>query len=924
MTATHRRSWRERILARWGALCHDHAGLVTLIALAITAFFSYFAATIDINLGFLALLDENDPLVQRVQDANDNFGDLSYMVVGLTTPAGEAADKQRLIRFAHTLAPKLKKHPDLIGRVVARVELDEMMRWAPLFLSENEVAEFVAESKERQGDLRALFRDVRLVPFLDRMNETLEREIIEEEEITDEADALQRLQALGAFYETAWSYLDDDPETEAGPAKRSLRKLVLPAGDDEITDDDYFFYDNDRLLVMRVMTPRPADDYIYIEEVLAMVDAAVADVKREVPGVEVLLAGNMPVMRDEHQALVHDMKFTTLASLVIVLIIFAVVFRKLTDLVLIAVCLLSGLGITFGVTEFAIGYLSLLTAFFGAIMIGLGIDFAIHLISRYGEGIRQGLAVREAIINGMAGAGPGILTGGITTAAAFLVLMIARFKGLAQLGFVSGMGILVMLLLMFTLLPALIALRDRRKVSAELTIRSIGDSVPLGRLADLAIDRPKLATVVILIVSILAAFGVWRSSFNYDYRSLEPRGSIALAHIDEVEKRLGFSIDYAMYFGDTVEDCRRLAAAVEQKPTIAKVDAISDYVPENQAAKNLRLRELAPIFADITVQERPAARASFAPEDLRAYAAAARGSARVVRAVLQLAILGGQFDVEDEARRVVEQVNDFATRVERVAVEKPAQVGAMRYEGFVAAELESLLENLRMATKGEVLTVARLPEQIRENFLGHDGRMAVFAYPTGNVWNKQFMAEHNNEVLSVDPSAISVPILFERVFANIIEDFRSSIWFSLAAVFLLVILDFRRPLTSILALVPLMVGALWMVGAMPYIGMRFNLVNVAIVPLILGIGIDNGVHILHRYRMEQERRVHAAVEHTGKAILLSSLTTMAGFGMLGLATYVAIGSLGQLLVIGVGACFVTSVFVLPLILARIDRKGWKV
>jgi predicted RND superfamily exporter protein len=60
-----------------------------------------------------------------------------------------------------------------------------------------------------------------------------------------------------------------------------------------------------------------------------------------------------------------------------------------------------------------------------------------------------------------------------------------------------------------------------------------------------------------------------------------------------------------------------------------------------------------------------------------------------------------------------------------------------------------------------------------------------------------------------------------------------------------------------------------MVGIMPLIGMQFNLVNVAIVPLILGIGIDNGVHILHRYRMEKTRRVHFAVEHTGKAILLS-------------------------------------------------------
>ncbi len=915
---------RERFFRWWGGVCYDHAWLVTAVVLAITAFFGYFALTIEINLGFLALLNEKDPLVQRVQDANDNFGDLSYTIIGLSTPAGEDVDKERLIRYAKALTPRLRQHPDLIGRVVERVELDAMIRWAPLFLKRADVDEFVTETKERQGDLRRLFGDVSLVPFITEMNAALEREIIEEDEIADEDDALASLEALGGFYETAWKYLDDSPETDPGPAKRSLRKLLLPVGDSDIPDDDYFFFDNDRLLVIRVMTPKPADDYIYINEVLAMVDAAIAEVNEEVPGVKVLLAGNIPVMRDEHRALVGDMKFTTIASLILVLVIFVVVFRKVTDLALIAVCLIFGLAITFGVTEFAIGYLSLLTAFFGAIMIGLGIDFAIHLISRYGEWISRGLTARDAVIGAMVGAGPGILTGGVTTSAAFLVLMIARFKGLSQLGFVSGAGILIMLALMFSLLPALISLRDRRKVSGELTSKSIGDSLPLGRLADLVMTSPRLAGLLVVAISALAVFGVSRTSFNYDYRSLEPRGAVSLSDIDEVEERLGYCVDYAMYLCHSVEQCRQLAVAAENLSTVKTVESISDYIPENQAEKNARLRELAPVFDSIRIEKRPGDRAVFEGEDLRAYAVAARGSARVTKAVLQLAIMGGQFEIEDRAREVVRQVEAFADRVERAASSSTARSGAALYERIVATELGALLDSLKLAARGETLTPEKLPGQIRENFMGKDGRMALFAYPTSNVWNKRFMAEHNAEVLSVDDTAISIVLLFEKIFANIIEDFKSSVWFSLAAVFLLVILDFRRLGTSILALVPLIVGALWMVGVMPLLGMQFNMVNVSIVPLILGIGIDNGVHILHRYRMEREHRVHAAVAHTGKAILLSSLTTMAGFGMLGLATYVAIGSLGQLLVVGVAACFFTSVFVLPLILGQFDKRGWRV
>jgi uncharacterized protein len=917
-------NWRTRVLARWGAVCYDHAWLVAGIALVVTAFFSYFAATIEINLGFLSLLEEDDPLVQRVTAANDNFGDLSYMTVGLTTPDDKPADKQRLIRYARLLAPKLRAHEKLIGKVIARVDLDAMMRWAPLFLDVAETREFVEELTERQPELTRMFADAHLAPFLTEMNGLIEKEIIEADGISDGAEADAQLRALDSFFATAETYLQDEPETDPGPAKRALRKLILPTEDAGIPDDDYFFFDHDRLLVLRVMPTKPADDYIFVEEVMAAVDQALVEVDAQVTGVGVLLAGNMPIMRDEHRALVRDMKFTTLASMVLVLLIFAVVFRKITDLVLIAVCLVAGLGITFGVTEFAIGYLSLLTAFFGAIMIGLGIDFAIHLISRYGEQVGGGETVRDAVIGAMAGAGPGILTGGATTAAAFLVLMIARFKGLAQLGFVSGAGILIMLVLMLSLLPALISLRDRRKEPGDLSNRSIGDSVPLGKLADVATGRPRTAGLVVAVLCGLAAIGVTRTSFNYDYRSLEPRGAISLQDVDEVERRLERSIDSAMLMAHDVEESRRLAKEVLAQPTITAVESISEYVPENQDEKNVELRKLAPVLAGIEVLQRPGPGAAMAADDLRALSEAARGSQRVTKAVLQLAILDGDFEIEDLARAVAEHIGAFADRLDARTENAAAQAGGAFFQATVAGEVDALLANLKLAAQGERLTLEKLPAQIRDTFVGKDGSIAVYAYPAGNVWNKAYMLKHNKEVLDIDPTAISVPMLFEEVFANIIEDFKSSVWFSLAAVFLLVILDFRRPVTSLLALVPLIVGALWMVGVMPLIGMQFNLVNVSIVPLILGIGIDNGVHILHRYRMERTQRVHQAVAHTGKAIMLSSLTTMAGFGMLGLATYVAIGTLGQLLLVGVAACFFTSVFVLPLILGQLEKRGFEI
>ncbi|MCC6158248.1 MAG: MMPL family transporter [Deltaproteobacteria bacterium] len=897
--------------------------MVVGVCLAITAFFGYFAMGIKLDLGFIALLDKEDPLIARANSANDSFGGMDYLVLVLTTPHEEPADKERLIRFANRLGPRLRENSDLIRRVVDRVDLDDMVRWAPLFLEGDDLDDFVREMTEQKDDLARLFTDTRLVPFLTQLNATLESDIIVADEIADPEDAVSQLDALGEFYETADRYLSAVEDPGDGPVKRSVRNLFVPETDEaEVLKDDYFFFDHDRALMLRVMATKPPDDYIFCTQVLDLVEKTYADVASQAPGIEMLYGGAMVVMRDEYRALVHDIKLSTWLSLALVLIIFIAVFRRVTDLALIGICLGAGLAITYGLTHFAIGFLSLLTAFFGAMMIGLGIDFAIHYMSRYRENLQNGLDSRDACIAAFTGAGPGIVTGATTTAVAFLALMIARFKGLSQLGFVSGAGILIMLALMLTLLPAMMALRERYRKRAGPT-RAIDDAFSLGRLAEYAIRRPKFNSLAIIVSLLLAGWGALQTSFNYDYRSLEPRGAISMKHVAILEERLDRGLDYGLFVADDLTRIRDLTAKAKMLSTVREVESITDYIPENQPAKNAKLRTLAPVFDAIAIRQMPEAGDAFGRETLADYAGAVRGSVRVVRAVLQLAILGGQFEVEDKAREVMTRIESFAKSID----EHPngqAATGATRYQRYLSGELSRLLESLRLSARGEELTVEKLPAIVREHFIGNDGRMVVYMYPTQNVWNEHFMKKHNAELLAVDETAVSVPIIFDAVVAAIKVDFKSSVWYSALAVFLLVLVDFRRLRTTLLAMLPLLSGGLWMVGIMPLIGMQFNLINVAIVPLILGIGVDNGVHILHRYRGETEHRVARAVEHTGKAIFLSALTTITGFGTLGLASYVAVGTLGQLLAVGVFFCFLSSVYVLPLVLSWFDRKGWRV
>jgi len=122
-------------------------------------------------------------------------------------------------------------------------------------------------------------------------------------------------------------------------------------------------------------------------------------------------------------------------------------------------------------------------------------------------------------------------------------------------------------------------------------------------------------------------------------------------------------------------------------------------------------------------------------------------------------------------------------------------------------------------------------------------------------------------------------------------------------------------------MVPLILGTVWMVGVMKLLGMKLNILNVMAVPLILGIGIDDGVHIIHRYRIEVKNKLRIIFSSTGKAVLLTSVSTFLAFGSMGFATYKGIASLGITLSIGIVACYLTTIVVLPAVIGLIDKHS---
>jgi len=228
---------------------------------------------------------------------------------------------------------------------------------------------------------------------------------------------------------------------------------------------------------------------------------------------------------------------------------------------------------------------------------------------------------------------------------------------------------------------------------------------------------------------------------------------------------------------------------------------------------------------------------------------------------------------------------------------------------------------LKMANTSP-LSLDVLPESIVDRYASKDRSLFLTTVlPSGNIWqDKLFMEQFGNELETVSERTTGMPVIMRALFEIIGRDGRNAAYLTLVLVYLILLLDFRSFKYAFIAMLPLATGAIWMVGLMQLFGFQLDMMNVMALPLILGIGIDDGVHVVHRWRLEGPRSANIVLSSTGKAVLLTSLTTILAFGSMMFSPFRGYASLSYALIFGVGACFFTTIIILPAFMGLLDKR----
>jgi predicted RND superfamily exporter protein len=381
-------------------------------------------------------------------------------------------------------------------------------------------------------------------------------------------------------------------------------------------------------------------------------------------------------------------------------------------------------------------------------------------------------------------------------------------------------------------------------------------------------------------------------------------------------------MDFAYLVATSVEESRLLNKKAKALPSVASVEDISLYLPsaEQQQARIPHINAIRRLMSQAGV-------APLTEVELPLLLGEIQRLEMNIMELQSMAFISGQDKVLRRCTEIVGSMENppdstIFTRLYRLLAGEPEPVlGSLNtfqnsYAGYFTSSV------LQMADTS-ALTLENLPETIVDRYASKDRHLFLTTVlPTNSIWQDvQFLDEFTDDLESVSKRATGMPPVFRALLDIVAQDGRRAALLTLVLIYLLLLIDFRHFGYALMAMIPLASGMIWMLGFMQLFHLQLDVVNVMALPLILGIGIDDGVHVLHRWRIEGRLSSPVVFASTGKAILLTSLTTMLAFASMVFSDYRGYASLSYALILGVGACFLTTLIILPTIIGILDRKA---
>ncbi len=898
----------DRLFSQLERFSYNYSVGVVVVAVVLAAVCVWFTAQhLTFNTSRRDLISKNlgyEKFYQRYKDAFEDFSGVTVVV--------EGDQPEAMKNFTESLVQRLRQNAPLYSEILYKIDVDYFRNKGLLYMDLPEIKELAGKLESHRNFLEDLNAAPGLNQLLRGINSKISSGMVDSllsdflgtgsDDEGNEKDDTADLALLTSILKQMNAFVDGGTEYHS-----PWRSFLANDGGKQLEEEGYFVSDDGSLMYIIMNPDDDAQDFAGSRNAIESLRNLIKEVKKDHPGVQVGVTGGDVIASDEMVTTQIDVRDASLIALTGVTLLFIFAYGGVVKPLLAVFSLLVALCWSLGYTTFAVGHLNILSVVFTTILIGLGIDFGIHVLERFREERAAGKELLPALERTLQCTGRGNLAGAITTAIAFGSMMFTDFIGMAELGEIAAGGILLCLVAMVLLLPSLITLEEKWRGDGRRP--SLASAASGSDRLEKFFDHYLWIIGICLFAIAVSALAFLNLRFDYNLLNLQAHGSEAVQYelkILENDKR---STWHAALIADSLEDAQRKQKIAESLPTVGKVESILSAIPNNQDEKIKTIKTLAPIlnFMDVEPVNEPV---TIVP----------------LTATLKKIRFKLQERKGDENAEVSLAGNLAQSLIQKLKTADPDQSRErlQTLSGKLFADYRDKLADLKAGGRPTPVLIEELPDLLKRRFLGKNGKFLIQVYPNINIWEREAMEAFLRDVRRIDPMATGNAVhMYETSQLMKMGYLRGGLYAMVAIVFFLLV-SFKNLRTTLFIMLPTVVGAIWTVGLMHIMNVQFNLANLVILPLIIGIGVVNGIHIVHRYREENEKGVSVLSRSTGQAVALSSLTTMIGFGSLMVADHQGIYSLGLVLTLGVGNALIASITLLPALLKMCAVNGWKV
>ena len=863
----------SQTLARWVNVAHRFALWFVLLGSIITVALLYYTANnLGMNTDTAEMLSESLPFRRNYsafKKAFPQYDDAMLIVIDADTP--------EVVQDASTaLAAQLQQRTDLFLLVYLPGSDSFFQKHGLLYLNLTELNDMADNLATIQPLLGRLTRDQSLRGLFSML--AVGVDAMMEGEDLDLAPVFDRIQDA----------------VEASLAQRhyalSWQELMLGA---ELAPDD-----SQRLILVK-----PRLDYAKLLPAETAMKALRHMAKElhlsEDHGVTVRITGDAALEYEELLSVTRGAGMAGILALIMVTIVLVLGLGSPRLVFTSLVTLIMGLIWTASFAAAAVGHLNLISVAFAVLYIGLSVDYAIHFCLRYKELIQQSTSHASALQQTASDVGSSLVLCSITTAIGFYAFIPTVFEGVAELGLISGTGMFISLIANLTLLPALLSLMP-------LSVKGLESKVEGKRVFAEFMNLPTVHARSIRIGALLLGLGallllpyVTFDNNPMNLRDPESESVIAFRELLAQSRNSPWTLTV---LAATREDAARYADRLSELEPVEMSVTLDTFVPTDQDEKLSIIEEIGLIVG---------------PELLQNNSGSEPSTAEQIAAIQAFSLTLEKFigsstnsSNTNAGRRLYHGLNRFLNNLEAQDLAGQEQI-LKNLQISLLGSLPTRLKALDTSLEAERVSKEDLPENLREHWVSKDGTYRVTAFPREDLNEDAALRRFVAAVHSVAPDAIGFPVIYLEAGDAVVKAFQQAFLLSLFAITVLLLILFRPKSDALPVLLPLLLAGALTGAASVLFHIPFNFANIIALPLLLGIGVDSGIHMVHRMRTAPPSSGQILQTSTARAVLYSALTTICSFGNLAVSPHRGMASMGILLTIGIGFTLLCILVVLP-------------